>query len=101
MEFLTGPRVPMWLSRLSIQQLSLLWCEFIPWLGNIHIIGVPEGGEREKGTEKVFREITAENFPNMGKEPLTQIQQAQRVPYKINPRSSHRGAVLNESDWEP
>ena len=36
-EFLTGPRVPMWLSRLSIQQLSLLWCGFIPWLGNIHM----------------------------------------------------------------
>ena len=53
---------------------------------NIHIIGVPEGEEREKGTEKVFQEIIAENFPNMGKESLTQIQEAQRVPYKINPR---------------
>ena len=37
---------------------------------NIHIIGVPEGEEREKGTEKIFQEIIAENFPNMGKEPL-------------------------------
>ena len=53
---------------------------------NIRIIGVPEGEEREKGTEKIFQEIIAENFPNMGKEPLTQIQEAQRVPYKINPR---------------
>ena len=44
---------------------------------NIHIIGVPEGQEREKGTEKIFQEIIAENFPNMGKEPLTQIQEAQ------------------------
>ena len=35
---------------------------------NIHIIGVP--GEREKGKEKPFKEIIAENFPNMGKEPL-------------------------------
>ena len=55
---------------------------------NIRIIGVPEGEEREKGTEKVFQEIIAENFPNMGKEPLTQLQEAQRVPYKINPRSN-------------
>ena len=46
---------------------------------NIHIIGVPEE-DREKGTEKIFQEIIAENFPNMGKEPLTQIQEAQRVP---------------------
>ena len=42
---------------------------------NIHIIGVP-GEEREKGTEKIFQEIIAENFPHMGKEPLTQIQEA-------------------------
>ena len=53
---------------------------------NIHIIGVPEREEREKETEKMFWEIIAENFPNMGKDPLTQIQEAQRVPYKINPR---------------
>ena len=44
---------------------------------NIHIIGVPKGEEREKGTEKICRKIRAENFPNMGKEPLTQIQEAQ------------------------
>ena len=37
---------------------------------NIRITGVPEGEEREKGTEKIFQEIIAENFPNMGKEPL-------------------------------
>ena len=53
---------------------------------NIRIIGMPEGEEREKGTEKLFQEIIAKNFPNMGKEPLTQIQEAQRVPSKINPR---------------
>ena len=39
--------------------------------------GVPEGEEREKGTGKIFQEIIAENFPHMGKEPLTQIQKAQ------------------------
>ena len=37
---------------------------------NMHIIGVPEGEEREKGTEKIFQEIIAGNFPNMGKESL-------------------------------
>ena len=44
---------------------------------NIHIIGVPEGEEREKGTEKIFEKIVAKNFPRMGKEPLTQIKEAQ------------------------
>ena len=50
--------------------------------------------EREKGTEKIFQEIIAENFPNMGKEPLTQIQEAQRVPYKINPRRNTSRHIL-------
>ena len=53
---------------------------------NIHIIGVPEGEEREKGPEKIFKEIIVKNFPNMGKEIATQVQEAQRVPYRINPR---------------
>ena len=53
---------------------------------NIRIIGAPEGEEREKGPEKIFEEITVKNFPNMGKEIATQIQEAQGVPYRINPR---------------
>uniref|UniRef100_A0A8D1NE16 L1 transposable element RRM domain-containing protein n=1 Tax=Sus scrofa TaxID=9823 RepID=A0A8D1NE16_PIG len=61
---------------------------------NIRIIEVPEGEEREKGTEQIFQEITAENFPNIGKEPLTQIQEAQRVPYKINPRRNTPRHIL-------
>ena len=44
---------------------------------NIHVIGVPEGEERAKGPEKIFEEIIDENFPNIGKESLTQIQEAQ------------------------
>ena len=52
---------------------------------NIHIIGVPEGGGREKGPEKIC-EVIAENFPNMGKETVNQVQAAQRVPGRINPR---------------
>ena len=36
---------------------------------NICVIGVPEGEEREKGKEKIFEEIIAENFPSMGKNP--------------------------------
>uniref|UniRef100_A0A8C9CHK4 L1 transposable element RRM domain-containing protein n=1 Tax=Phocoena sinus TaxID=42100 RepID=A0A8C9CHK4_PHOSS len=53
---------------------------------NIHIIGVPEEEEREKGPEKIFEEIIVENFPNMGKEKATQLQEAQGVLYRINPR---------------
>ena len=39
-----------------------------------------------KGTEKVFEEIILENFANMGKEIVNQVQEAQRVPFSINPR---------------
>ena len=53
---------------------------------NIRIIGVPEGEEREKGPEKIFEEIIVENFSNMGKEISTQVQEAQRVPGRRNPR---------------
>ena len=53
---------------------------------NIHIIVVPEGGEREKDPEKIFEEIIAENFPNIGKETFTQDQEAKRVSYRVNPR---------------
>ena len=53
---------------------------------NICIIGVPEREEREEGPEKIFEEIIVENSPNMGKEIATQVQEAQRVPGRINPR---------------
>ena len=53
---------------------------------NIHIVEVPEGEDREKEPEKIFEEIIVENFPNIGQEIATQVQEAQRVPYRINPR---------------
>ena len=53
---------------------------------NICVIGVPEGEEREKGPEKIFEEIINENFPNMGKEIVNQVQETQRIPGRINPR---------------
>ena len=53
---------------------------------NIRIIWVPEEEEKEKGTEKIFEQFIVENFPNMGKKTVNQVQEAQRVPYRINPR---------------
>ena len=61
-----------------------LW-DNIKWT-NIRIIGVPEEEEQKKGIEKIFEEIIVENFPNMGKEIVSEVQEAQRVPYRINPR---------------
>ena len=53
-------------------------------------IGVPEGEEREKGPEKIFEEIIAENFPNMGKEIVNQVQEAQRVLEGKTQGGTHR-----------
>ena len=51
-----------------------------------HIVELPEGAEREKGKENIFEEIIPENFLNMGKEIVNQVQEAQRVPGRINPK---------------
>ena len=49
-------------------------------LTNIRIIEVPDEEEKKKGSEKIFQEIIVENFLNMGKEIVSQVQEAQRVP---------------------
>ena len=63
-------------------------------LTNILIIVVPEEEEKKKGYEKFFEEITAENFPNMEKEIVNQVQEAQRVPYRINARRNKPRHIL-------
>ena len=50
---------------------------------NIRIIGIPEEEEKKIGTEKIFEEITVENFRNMGKEVVNQVQELHRVPHSI------------------
>ena len=45
-----------------------------------------ERKEREKEPEKIFEKLIVEKFPNMGKETVTQVQEAKRVPGRINPR---------------
>ena len=61
-----------------------LWNNIKPT--NIQIIGVPEEEEKKKGYEKFFEEVIVENFPNMEKKIVNQVQEAQRIPYRVNPR---------------
>ena len=61
---------------------------------NIRITGAPKEEEKGKGPEKIFEEIIIKNFPNMGKEIVTQVQEAQRVPYRINPRRNTMRHIL-------
>ena len=53
---------------------------------HIRIIGVPEEEDKKKDHEKILEEITVENFLKIGKEIITQVQETQRVPNRINPR---------------
>ena len=50
---------------------------------NIQIIGVPEE-DKKKDHEKILEEMIVESFPKMGKEIVTQVQETQRVPNRIN-----------------
>ena len=61
---------------------------------NIRIIGVPEEEDKKKGHEKILEEIIVENFPKMGKEIITQVQETQRVPNRINPRRNTPRHIL-------
>ena len=53
---------------------------------NIWIIGVPEEEDKKKDHEKILEETIVEKLPKMGKEIITQVQETQRVPNRINPR---------------
>ena len=53
---------------------------------NICIIGIPEGEEEEQGIENLFEKVMMENFPNLRREKVPQIQKSQRVPSKRNPK---------------
>ena len=54
---------------------------------NIRNIGVPYKEGKKKDQEKIL-EIIVENFPKLGKEIITQVQETQRVPKRRNPRRS-------------
>ena len=61
---------------------------------NFQIIGVPEEEQKNKGYEKIFEEIVVQNFPNVEKEIVNQVQEAQRVPNRVNPRRNMPRHIL-------
>ena len=64
---------------------------------NIRIIGVSEE-KQKKGYEKNFKEIIVENFPNMEKKIVNQVQEVQRVLYRINPRRKKAKIHINKTN---
>ena len=61
---------------------------------NIRIRGVPEEEDKKRDHEKILEEIIVENFPKMGKEIITQVQETQSVPNRINPRQNTPRHIL-------
>ena len=53
---------------------------------NIYIIGIPEGEEEEQGIENISEKVTMENYPNLMREKVAQIQESEGVPSKRNPK---------------
>ena len=50
--------------------------------------------KRERKDQRKHLRDYIENFPNMGKEIATQVQEAQRVPYRINSRGNTPRHIL-------
>ena len=61
---------------------------------NIRIIGVPEEEDKKKDHEKTLEEIIVKNFPKMGQEIITGVQETQRVLNRINPRQNTPRHIL-------
>ena len=51
-----------------------------------NIRGVPEEEEEQQEIENLFEKIMRENLPNLAKEMDMQVQEAQRVQKKLDPR---------------
>ena len=57
---------------------------------------MPEGEEEEQEIENLFQKMMKENFPNLVKEIDIQVQESQRVPNKLGPKSTTpRYIILN------
>ena len=63
---------------------------------NIQIIGVPEEEEKKKGSETIFEEIIVENFPNMRKEIVNQVQEVQS-PIQDKSKGKHAKTHINQT----
>ena len=57
-------------------------------------MGVPEGQETERGAQRIFEESVDQNFPNLMKNLIIQIQKAQQALSRLDSRKSSPRYVL-------
>ena len=68
---------------------------------NILVIGIEEGEDEEQGIENQFEKVMMENFTNVRREKVTQIQETQRVPNKRNPnRPTARHIIIKMANFQ-
>ena len=76
--------------------MNSLWDNFKR--SNICIIGVPEGEEQKQEIANLSEKIMKENFPNLENEIDIQVQEAQKIPNKLDPkRSTIRHMIIKMS----
>ena len=63
---------------------------------NILITGIREGKEEEQGIENLFEKVMTENFPNLMREKVTQVQEAKRVPINMSPKRPTPRNIINK-----
>ena len=62
---------------------------------NIRIIGVPGEEDKKKDHQKILEEIIVENFPKVGKEIVTQVQETQS-PKQDKCKVKHPKTQINQ-----
>ena len=68
---------------------------------NFRKIGITDGEEEEQGIENLFEKVMMENFPNLMREEVTQIQETRRVPNKRNPkRTTARHIIVKMAKFQ-
>ena len=68
---------------------------------NIRIIGVPGEEDKKKDHQKILEEIIVENFPKVGKEIVTQVQETQSPKQdKCPPNQTKEEEIRNLPDKE-
>ena len=64
---------------------------------SIQIIGVTEEEDKKKGHLKLLEKIIVENFPKIGKEIATQVQETQS-PRQDKPKAKHPKTHISQSN---
>jgi hypothetical protein len=62
---------------------------------NLRIIGIEDSEDSQlKGPENIFNKIIEENFPNLKKEMLINIQEAYRTPNRLDQKRNSSNHII-------